>query len=570
MKRGIAMALLVVGAAASAEEGRFDVQSFRPLGAPQDLVMVGQSRPMSHLSAAAGLYLSYALDPLALVDQVTGKKNLTVVGNRLQIDAIGAIGLFDWGEVAVDLPLVLFQSSDNLADVGTEGHVQPAALGDLRLMGKVAIPGLRRKAEGKGFGGALTFALSFPTGVVDAFTSDGTVTYQPGVILDYRFGNAILIALNASVWFRPDREFVGLKLGDMLDLGGAVEVPVVRRWGITVLGELYGNISLTTLPDKPRQVPAEFLLGIRWYSSSGFTLTFVGGGGCDCAFGAPTLRLFASLVWVPKRTREYEALERFKRPPDDPDSDGVIGDKDRCPNQFGPVENAGCPDTDKDKDGIVDRIDKCPDDAAAPGRGDGCPLARVVGNKITIVDQVHFATDQDVILPESFSVLASVAEVMKQHPEIQRVLVEGHCDIRASDEYNMDLSNRRAASVMRFLISQGVDPARLHSQGFGRRRPIAPNDSEAGMAMNRRVEFTIEQGEPEFGPEPPPTPAQPPPHKPGVLPWREQSQGVLPSAKDTGLPSVQQPKSVLPHRSKEKKSVLPSEGVLPNAPPNQH
>src|SRR5579871_1051621 len=439
---------LAAGDSRAQQEGRFDVQSFRPLGAPQDLVMVGQSRPMSHLSASVGLYFSFALDPLSLVNAATGKKNLNIVANRLQLDAIAAIGLFEWAEVAIDLPLVLYQSSDNLADVGSEGTVQPTALGDLRLMGKVAIPGLRRKPEGKGFGGALTFAVSFPTGVVDAFTSDGAVTYQPGAILDYRFGNSLLIAINMGVWIRPDREFAGLKLGDMFDFGAGSEVPVVRKWGLFVLGEIYGNVSLTTIPDKPTQVPVEWLLGIRWYSSSGFTLTIGGGGGCDCAFGAPSLRLFAALIWIPRKTNEWESLERFKKPPADPDGDGVYGDKDKCPNVPGPPQNEGCPITDKDKDGIVDALDKCPDEPGAPGRPDGCPLARLTGNKIAIVEQVHFATDLDIILPESFETLRAVAEVIKAHPEIERVLVEGHCDIRASDDYNMDLSRRRAASVM--------------------------------------------------------------------------------------------------------------------------
>jgi len=126
---------------------------------------------------------------------------------------------------------------------------------------------------------------------------------------------------------------------------------------------------------------------------------------------------------------------------------------------------------------------------------DGCPLAKIEGNKITILDQVHFATDQDVILPESFETLEEVARIFKEHPEIQHVLVEGHTDVRASDGYNMDLSQRRANSVMKFLVEHHVDPRRLRTQGFGRRVPIAPNDSEAGMALNRRVEFTIENAQ---------------------------------------------------------------------------
>jgi outer membrane protein OmpA-like peptidoglycan-associated protein len=548
----IALGALLSAGAAAAQEGRFDVQAFRPLGAPQDLVMVAQSRPLSHLSFAVGGYLSLALDPLVLLEKATGSKSVNVISSQLELDLMAALGLFEWAEIAVALPIVLYQTGDNLNDVGTEGSVQSAALGDLRVTGKVAIPYLRRKAEARGFGMSLALQVSFPTGVVDAFTSDGAVTFNPYLIADYRFGTGVLIAANAGVWFRPERQWSGLQVGDMSTFGLGAEVPVVRRWGLTIIGEVFGAASLTKLPGSPREVPAEVLLGIRWYSSSGVTLTVGGSFGCDCAFGAPALRLFTSLIWVPMKTREYEALERFKVPPADPDNDGLIGDQDKCPDKPGPVENHGCPDEDRDKDGIVDRLDKCPEEPAAPGSTDGCPRVRIQGRKIIILEQVHFATDQDVILPESFPILEDVARLLKVHAELLQVLVEGHCDIRASDEYNMDLSRRRAASVMRFLIAQGVAPSRLRSEGFGRRRPIAPNSTEAGMALNRRVEFTIEHigtmtrplsGAP-ASTAALPGPDQVLPIKPSTLP----SQGVLPQleAPQSNLPQAPLHKNVLP------------------------
>jgi outer membrane protein OmpA-like peptidoglycan-associated protein len=144
-----------------------------------------------------------------------------------------------------------------------------------------------------------------------------------------------------------------------------------------------------------------------------------------------------------------------------------------------------------DGDAVVDRLDRCPEHPASAKGRDGCPLARIVGNKILILEQVHFATDQDVILSESFDTLDEVAQVMLGHQEIQRVLVEGHTDARATDAYNLDLSRRRAASVMNFLLDSGIAAERLCSAGFGRTRPLAGNDTEEGMALNRRVEFTI-------------------------------------------------------------------------------
>jgi outer membrane protein OmpA-like peptidoglycan-associated protein len=495
---------------ASAQESRFDVQAFRPLGAPQDIVLVGQSRPLSHLSVSGGAFLNVSLNPLVLLTQGSRSKAVNVVGNRVQLDAMASVGLLDWVELGLHMPLVLAQASDNLEAIGTEGYVQSFTPADLRLTAKVAIPGLRRPAEGSGLGAALTFGMGLPTGSQEAFASDGSVTWTPGLIVDYRLRSGILFSLNTGLWLRPEYQFSGVQWGDSATFGLATEIPILRGRGITAVGMFSGSTPLDKLPDQPRQVPAEVLFGLRWYSSTGLTFTVGGGGGCGCSLTAPTLRFFSSVIWVPGKTAEWEALERFKDPPEppppppppgDPDGDSIIGEGDRGPEQAGPVENNGCPDTDGDKDGVVDRLDKCPQHVMGPRGYDGCPLARIQGNKILILEQVHFATDQDVILPESFPILEEVALVMLEHKEIQRVLVEGHTDSRATDGYNMDLSRRRAASVMTFLLDSGIAVERLCSAGFGRTRPVANNDSEEGMALNRRVEFTIQP--PVKGPLPP-------------------------------------------------------------------
>ncbi|WP_224362456.1 OmpA family protein [Hyalangium versicolor] len=527
MKRAFLTALtLVLGLAtlpALAQEARFDAQLFRPSGAPQDLVMVGQSRPLAHMSASGGFFFNFSIDPLILVnkkDEGDSNKAASIIGSRLQLDAMATVGVFDWAELGVDMPLVLAQTGDNLESIGSEGAVQGYVLGDLRLTGKFAIPGLRRPAEGSGLGAALTLGLSLPTGDQNAFASDGALTYTPGLIVDYRFVRGILLSGTVGLWNRPDRIFNGIQVGDMAPFGIATEIPIIRGSGITAVGMLHGAVSLDKLPEQARDIPAELLFGLRWYSSTGLTFTVGAGGGCGCSLEAPTLRFFTSLVWVPAKTSEWEAIERFKEPPADSDGDGILDNKDSCPNEPGPedrlgcplrdgdndgvtddkdacpsepglVERGGCPIRDADRDGIEDNVDRCPQVAGPPGRPDGCPLAHIQGNKIIIMEPVNFATDQDDILPGSFPVLDEVSQTLKAHPEIQRILIEGHTDSRASDEYNLDLSNRRAASVRTYLEESGVKPERLCSEGFGLSRPVEENDTSMGRALNRRVEFTI-------------------------------------------------------------------------------
>ncbi len=508
---GLALGLAASGPA-SAQDARFDVQAFRPVGAPRDLVIVSQSRPMGEydpsrpleldksIAVSGGAFLNLALDPLVLVAAGTHSKALSVVGNRLQLDAMASVGLFGWLEFGVGMPLVLAQAGDNLEAIGTEGFVQSFTPGDLRLNGKVAVPGLRRsKPEDAGFGSALTFGVGLPTGLQEAFAGDGELTGNLGLILDYRFESGALLALNTGMWLRPEREFAGVQWGSSATFGLGAELPLIRGWGINAVGMLSGSTPLKKLPEDPRQIPAELLVGLRWYNTAlGLHVTVGGGGGCGCSLTAPTMRLFTSILWAPGP--ETAAIKRYIDPPEppppppppvDPDGDSVIGEGDRCPAFAGPVENGGCPDTDQDGDAVVDRLDRCPAIPDGPRGREGCPLARIEGNKIVILDQVHFATDQDVILPESFPILEEVADELLKHLEIQRVLVEAHTDARATDTYNYDLSRRRAASVMNFLLDSGIAVERLCSAGFGRSRPLAANDSESNMALNRRVEFTI-------------------------------------------------------------------------------
>jgi len=107
---------------------------------------------------------------------------------------------------------------------------------------------------------------------------------------------------------------------------------------------------------------------------------------------------------------------------------------------------------------------------------------------------VQFAFGSDVILPASDGLLDSVNKVLVAHPEVTKVLIEGHTDNVGTAPYNKGLSDRRAASVRAWLLKRGVDNKRLESKGFGFDRPIGDNKTDAGRQMNRRVEFKVLAG----------------------------------------------------------------------------
>lgn len=190
-------------------------------------------------------------------------------------------------------------------------------------------------------------------------------------------------------------------------------------------------------------------------------------------------------------------------PDGDKDSDGVSDHQDVCPEVAAGLlpdpERRGCPLPDRDGDQVPDKTDACPDKPGSPHtdpKKNGCPggLAMIQQGQVKILKPVFFAFDKDVILAQSYPTLIAVAEVLKAVPSIHKLRVEGHTDSQGNRLYNIDLSDRRAASVMKFLIEKGIDASRLVSQGFGPDRPIDTNATVAGRAKNRRVVFEIVEG----------------------------------------------------------------------------
>lgn len=114
------------------------------------------------------------------------------------------------------------------------------------------------------------------------------------------------------------------------------------------------------------------------------------------------------------------------------------------------------------------------------------PVVRVVFS-----ERAFFAFDSAQPLPSSESILDVIAENMRRDVPDAALTILGHTDAIGTDSYNLDLSSRRAASVMQALIDRGVNPAQLSEVAIGKRQPIAPNDTPEGRALNRRVEFLI-------------------------------------------------------------------------------
>ncbi len=187
-------------------------------------------------------------------------------------------------------------------------------------------------------------------------------------------------------------------------------------------------------------------------------------------------------------------------PDGDRDHDTILDHADVCPDvhrgPFPDPARVGCPLNDRDHDTVPDTTDHCPDVPGAPSENpllNGCPVGGVVvdGGRINILTPVFFDTDRDTIKAQSFPVLSRVADVLRTATFIRRIRVGGHTDDRGDHDHNVDLSNRRAIAVMRWLTEHGIDSTRMEAQGYGPDVAIASNQTVVGRARNRRVEFVI-------------------------------------------------------------------------------
>lgn len=104
------------------------------------------------------------------------------------------------------------------------------------------------------------------------------------------------------------------------------------------------------------------------------------------------------------------------------------------------------------------------------------------------LERIHFAFDRYSLSAESLVTLAQDAKILIANPDV-KVKIEGHCDSRGSDEYNLALGERRAQATMDYLVSLGVKPEQLQIISFGEESPLDPANTETAWAENRRAEF---------------------------------------------------------------------------------
>jgi OmpA-OmpF porin, OOP family len=518
----------------------FELNRFRPSAPPSDWFSLDSLDPLDDLRPAVGLVGDLSYEPLTAT--LPDGREIAMVKWQDTLHASAALMVARRVRFALSLPVIVHQSGTE-AELNGFRYPEPkrASLGDLSVAADLFLLGQARGS----FRAALGVAAFLPTHHSSRYAGNERVRVAPRLSLAGDLGP---FAYAVRVGFLSAQAIDAAQFreeiyGAEVQAAGAAGVRLAE--GLLVGAELLGSTTVTGgLLFKKRSTPVEPLLGLH-YGRGGLRAGIgASAGGLTDAAGSPRARFLLRLELAPQprapepRAPEPRAPEPVAAPPPaDGDADGIPDGDDACPREAGPGSDDrsknGCPaPADGDGDGVPDGDDACPDkpgartdDPQTSGCGDGdndgildpkdacpteagpanpeaarngCPLVQVTREQIRITEQVQFATGKATIAAASTPLLEAIAKVLREHPELERVRVEGHTDDRGAAAYNRGLSRRRADAVMRWLVERGkIEPARLESVGVGPDRPIAGNDTVEGRQSNRRVELHIVDPPPE-------------------------------------------------------------------------
>jgi outer membrane protein OmpA-like peptidoglycan-associated protein len=451
---------------------QFNADRFNPGAGAYDILSVGSASVPEHLDVHVSIFSAYARDPLRLVAVADSTQQYRLLHSQTLMHLGASVGLFGRFELGLTLPVLVAQSANSNDLLGP--LIAPGdGIGDLRFVPKAQLWRSEILAI------ALAAPVTLPTGNGDAFLSHGSLTVTPELRLE---SDALPVRLAASsgIVLRRGRDFANLAVGNALTYGLAGELPF--SWlgqRLAASATLAGEVELQQSGAVER--PMELLAAVRWLLPANLSLTFGGGPGLTDGYGTPRYRVFAGIGFDP--------AQAFRR--STPRTPVLVQDIPRPPPVAEPVPAPVA-------------VAQAPAPALPPAAPVPTPtptptptpgLQRVVRNgRLALLAQVQFAHDAATILPVSLPLLEQVVAVLRETPEIRKVRIEGHTDGRGKRAYNRKLSQRRAESVLRNLVTAGIEAARLRAKGFGADQPIAPNTTATNRAKNRRVEFVVLDG----------------------------------------------------------------------------
>jgi outer membrane protein OmpA-like peptidoglycan-associated protein len=468
--------------------------------------------PKKHLKWNVSGLLSHAQEPVFREVKRIGEPTRTAypVWFRRQIDLAASMGLFDFMEVGLSIPVVIYQISEDPID---DSDVQRAGIADPRIDFKARF--FERNGTSVGAGAVLTLPLGHYASSGRDYLGSKLPSLQPLIMMESHFG-ALLLAANGGFIIRQEASAGSTRQPSAItwNVGAAFDVDDFDEpHGFRLATEFHGEAGIDF---DGTSVPVEMLVGFKYRTGNDLILTFGGGPGISRGLGTPVYRAMFGVAYdpivrsCPAGPEDMDGFQDNDRCIDpDNDQDGILDVDDKCVNEAEDIDKFqdtdGCPDVDNDGDRILDSVDRCPfipedvdkyeDEDGCPEEGPGKPTVKITDTQLLVSSKIYFDFDKATIKEVSYPILDAVAETIVGNPHITQIRIEGHTDNEGLESYNQALSEERAKSVMDYLIGKGVPETRLSYKGYGFTRPKASNDTEEGKAINRRVEFTIIHGE---------------------------------------------------------------------------
>lgn len=520
----LALIALVIGFAAGgapAHAQSFRLNRFRSVERPDDGFGVRRLGEFGHLRLGALATLDYANDPL-VIERDQDQDVQTVVQHQLTVALALSLSLWDRAIVYAGLDAVPLLDGPSIPLLPVP-KADGAGLGDVSVGARVRLVG---EADDL-FGLGVQAGLIVPTAGTQAYRGEDGLAMKSDLIAEFR-PKIIRVSLNAGVLVRPRQQLLNARIDDELTYGVGLGLPVHRQ--VDLIAELSGGFALQDF-GKRISSSFEWLVGPKYRSRHGLYAGAAVGTGLTSGVGSPDVRAVLQLGYLTpvKRPAPKPVLPEIPAPPVDPDNDGILGQRDMCPDIPEDADTFededGCPEPDNDKDGLLDVADGCrdaPEDDDGFEDGDGCPdpdndqdgvldledkcrdqkgvaeeqgcpakVALTEEGELTIFEQILFENNQAVILPESFPILEAVKRALDQHEQIRMVRIEGHTDSVGQNFKNLKLSQARAGAVAHWLVEHGVEKGRLTAFGCGEKHPVADDATEEGRAQNRRVLFQV-------------------------------------------------------------------------------
>lgn len=447
----VALGIACISTIAEARYKEVDAIIFNPVTDGGKYVTIQESSTLPQWRFNAGTSVDFASRPM-VIDTINGT---TKIVDKYIITNVGAaLGFTNWFEMGFNLPIVAYEKwtdPDNTASPAETHH----GLGDLRIETKFRLLDIERYK----FGIAVVPFMTIPT-VTSGLQSKPSSTLAGGwtngkfmsneaftgggkLVLEGDIKNRVWLALNAGYQIIPRRDYHNPPnsdafVDDTLLLGAGAHVRITDSWRF--IAEFYSETVAKPFSNafkSRRQSPMEFDGAVRYQPQSipeirGLMFTLGGGRGMiSQGVGSPNYRIFAQVGF-----RKPKIVELPPPPP--------------------PAE-----------------------------------VEAKVTEKIIITQKIHFEFNKANIRPISFPILDDVVELLNKNPNIKKVEVGGHCDGIGGVDYNLRLSQKRAQSVVNYLVGKGIAADRLVPKGYGKGNPIADNNTTEGRAKNRRVEFTV-------------------------------------------------------------------------------